>query len=81
MNVSIRGLNDTLFKELKAEAAREGLSIGQAISLAVSGWLASKHSNKNKLRFLDLKPIDFGPGSEHSSEDIDKVLYGGDMPR
>ena len=81
MNVSIRGLNDNLFKELKAEAAREGSSIADVLNGIISNWLASRKAKTQKLRFLDLKPCDWGPGTENASAEIDTVLYGGDMPR
>ena len=38
-----------------------------------------KHSNDNlpvsKMKLSDLKPIDFGPGSEKGSVEVDKIVY------
>lgn len=28
-----------------------------------------------KQRFIDLKPVDWGEGSEHVSEQVDDILY------
>ena len=75
MAISIRNVDEELFKEFKAEAVREGLSVGKALNIAINDWL-SKHT-KPKKSLLDLKTKRWGKGTENTSQEIDKILYGG----
>ena len=77
MGISVRGVNVQVFREFKAEAVRDGLSVGEAVTHALRQWLESRrkrHAVKKSL--LDLKPVDFGPGSEKLSRQVDEVVYG-----
>ena len=77
VNMSFRGVEEETMRELKAEAAKEKKKLGDALSEAVEYWIHyRKLQKKKKGKFTDLKPISFGPGSKHSSTDIDKVVYG-----
>lgn len=80
-NVTFRNVNDDLFTEFKAEAARLKKNMGEAISEAIDLWL------HNKKRKLDIKRIEKDPllqsirkpidtKSKTSSKTIDKELYG-----
>jgi ribosomal protein L31 len=46
MSTSIKDLDETAFRNLKAEAAREGIKIGDAASEAFRMWVASKRHTK-----------------------------------
>ncbi|MBI5037026.1 hypothetical protein HZC09_06830, partial [Candidatus Micrarchaeota archaeon] len=48
MNISIRGVDAKLFKEFKANAAKDGTGMGTALNVAISNWLASKKAKKKK---------------------------------
>ena len=76
VNVTLRNFDDKLYRELKAEAARDDLTIVDALTRAVSVWLTEHAHKKKKKSVFDYKPVDFGPGSEKSSQEIDEVLYG-----
>lgn len=77
MNIAIRDVDENLFKEFKAEAAREGTSVGKILTMAMRFWLERvKKKKKVRKSLLDLKPFDWGKGSENSSEEIDAILYG-----
>ena len=80
-NVTFRNVNDTLFTEFKAEAARLKKNMGEAISEAIDLWL---HYKKRK---LDIKKVEKDPlmksiqspidlKTKTSSKTIDKELYG-----
>jgi len=74
MNISVRGVEDRLFKEFKAEAIKEGKKIGEALNEAMELWLkARKKRAKFKLR---LEPFDWGEGTERLSMEVDKAIYG-----
>jgi hypothetical protein len=75
MQASIKDVDEKIFREFKAEAVREGLKIGQALNFAMLAWLA-EGKKKPKLRFMNLKPMSWGPDSETASRDMDKILYG-----
>jgi len=49
----------------------------EATTEALRIYPRRKEKQKPKYRFLNLKPVDFGPGNENLSERIDEVLYGG----
>jgi len=80
MNITIREVNSRLWRELKSESAKEGLTMGEALNLALETFLEEKKSkkhNKNAKSFLDLKPYAFkGEGQGSLSSDVDSVLYG-----
>ena len=80
MNISIRDVNPTVFREFKAEAVKEGMKVGSALTQAIQTWIKSKEQKKKKkLSFFDLKPRHLGPGTEHLSEEVDEILYGGKL--
>lgn len=77
MDNTIRGIDAIVYREAKAEAARRSMPMGKVVSEALRLWLdavATRFRKKKKL--CDLKPVDFGPGNENLSQEIDKVLYG-----
>lgn len=74
MQVSIKDVDENVFREFKAESVRGGLKIGKALTLAMQMML-KKSEKKPKMRFLDLKPKDWGKGTEMVSEEIDRILY------
>ena len=80
MNATIRNIDDGLYKSLKAQAASEGRAIGEVLNDAIREYLFTRKVRRRKGRvkpgFLDLEPVDFGPGNEHLSEEIDQILYG-----
>ncbi|HIH22585.1 TPA: hypothetical protein HA238_02570 [Candidatus Micrarchaeota archaeon] len=75
-NVTLREFDDRLYRELKAEAARDDITIVEALAQAVTVWLATHTHKKKKKSVFDYKPVDFGASSEKSSREIDEVLYG-----
>lgn len=72
MQLSVRNINERIFKAFKTKAVKEDLSVGEAMNLAMQLWLEGK---KGKVSILDLKPMDFGKGTEKLSKEIDKTLY------
>ena len=74
MQVSVKDVDEEVFREFKAESIRGGLKIGKALTLAMELML-EKEEKKPKMSFLKLKPRSWGEGTERVSEEIDKVLY------
>ncbi len=73
MTITVRNVDEELFREFKVEAVKEGIPIGNALNMAIIQWI-SKHKDPRK-SLLDYKPTDWGKGTEHVSEEIDEILY------
>ncbi|HLC54972.1 MAG TPA: hypothetical protein VJJ75_00405 [Candidatus Nanoarchaeia archaeon] len=75
MQLSVKNVEKELFRQLKADAVKEGVQVGDALNLAIKLYLDRKRK-KPKVSFLDLKPQNWGKGSERTSEQTDEILYG-----
>ncbi len=71
MQVSVREVDEAVFREFKSAAAREGTTVGKLITLAMKQFV----DHKPQKSFFQLKPIPWGKGTEKSSSEIDEVLY------
>ncbi len=80
MNITIRGINQDYWRALKIEAVREGLTVGQALNLALEKWISEfkhKKETKKKKSFWDLEPFLYqNKDAVLLSTKIDEVLYG-----
>ena len=74
MQITIKNVQEHVFREFKAESIREGLKVGDSLSLAMGLWI-EKSKKKPKLSLLNLKPKDWGKGTERLSEEIDRIVY------
>ena len=74
MQVTLKNVEKDIFREFKAEAVREDLALGKAVTLAMKFWLV-RARKKPKLSILDLKPTSWGRGTERLSIEADEVLY------
>lgn len=71
--IAVREVDEKVFRQFKSKAVSDGLPVGEALTLAMKSWLDVSRKRKS---VLSLKPSDWGVGSEHSCEEIDKYLYG-----
>ena len=76
LNITIRNINDSAYRKLKAKAAVENISVGAAVTQAIEVWLSKSKSKKGKVSILDIKPVPMGNKNKYLSEEIDKILYG-----
>lgn len=76
MNTTIRNLDEEVYRELKARAARSGRTIGEAVNEAVRFYLAVPSPYDRRGSLFDLVPETYPKGSERLSEEIDQVVYG-----
>ncbi|MBS3140445.1 hypothetical protein J4479_05590 [Candidatus Woesearchaeota archaeon] len=72
--ITVRDVDSDAFKEFKAEAIKRGLTLGAALTIAIEKFNSEK---KPKLKFSDWKATSWGKGTEHLSEEVDEILYGG----
>ncbi len=75
VQITIRDVDPSVFKEFKAEAIRKGLTLGTAVTLAMMKFRSELGKNRPKFTSL-VKPVHWGKGTEHLSEEVDAILYG-----
>jgi hypothetical protein len=63
MSVSIKDVDDSAFRNLKAEAVRRGLKVGKAATEAFRMWVASRRQTKLRDREMMLE----------AAKDMDKL--------
>ncbi len=73
MDTTIRNIDPIVYKKLKTKAAEEGISIGEAVTKAISEWLGL--TKKRRKSITDIKPEHFGNKYRKLSEEIDEVIY------
>lgn len=76
MDTTIRNLDEEAYRALKAQAALEGKSIGEAASDAIWYYVSRFPAGPRTGRLADFKPVKFPPGNERLSEEVDEVVYG-----
>ena len=72
--ITVKEVNEKAFQEVKAEAIKRKLNVGTALTLAIECWISSLKKTTGTLS--DLKPRDWGKGTEYLSEQVDDILYG-----
>jgi len=75
MNVTIRGIDASVFRKFKARAVEEGMKLGEAVAQAMDMW-TRRRTGRQHLRLLEIEPFDWGKGTEKASVEIDELLYG-----
>ncbi len=73
MDTTIRNIDPIIYKKLKTKAAQEGISIGEAVTRAISEWLGL--AKKKKRSIIEIEPEHFGYQYRNLSEEIDEVIY------
>lgn len=76
MDTTIRNLDPETYRELKARAASEGKTLGEAVNEAMRVYLARPGQSSKRGSLRDLSPEPYPEGSERLSEEIDRIVYG-----
>lgn len=76
MDTTIRNLDEAAYRELKARAALEKKTIGEAVNEAIRAYLATPSPHGRKRSIRDWIPETYPPGNERLSEEIDEIVYG-----
>jgi len=76
---AIRGLEEETYMKFREKALARRMKVGEALTLAMREWIKKEEKRKkiNPRNLLKIKPRDWGPGTERTSKEIDKILYGG----
>ena len=76
MDRAIRNLDGEAYRRLKARAAAEGKTIGEAVNEAIRAYTSFPWDFEKRGSMMDIKPTHFGKGSKRLSEEIDAIVYG-----
>ena len=80
--IGVRDVDEEVFRKFRAMTVEERMRLGEALTKAMNSFLKEKREEKQKkhLRGVDyllkVKPFDFGPGTERTSEEVDEIVYG-----
>ncbi len=74
MNITIRNLHENIFRKFKASAAEKGVKLGTALTQAMELWV-KKTNEKPLAKLSNIKPFNWGKGTEKTSREIDQLLY------
>jgi Flp pilus assembly protein TadB len=78
MDITIRDIDEELYRRAKARAALMETTIGRVLNMAIERWLEDEQEDIRRKGFTQiLSPIRFGKGTEHASERVDELVYGG----
>jgi len=77
MDTTIRNLDESAYRELKARAALTGKTMGEVVNEAIRAYLLSGGPYPKTGSLRELRPRPYPEGNERLSEDVDRVLYGG----
>ena len=76
MDTTIRNLDESAYRELKARAALSGKTIGELVTEAIRGYLARPTALAKRGSLRDLTPEAYPKGNERLSEQVDAIVYG-----
>jgi plasmid stability protein len=77
MDTTIRNLDETGYRALKARAALSGRTIGEVINEAICAYLRRPDASLRPGSLRDLKPQAYPIDTSRLSEEIDHEVYGG----
>jgi plasmid stability protein len=80
MDTTVRNLDETAYRALKARAALLGTTIGEVMNDAMELYLAQPNALPRTRSILDDMPVDFRESDERLSEEIDLVVFGTSIP-
>jgi hypothetical protein len=76
MDTTIRNLDPRAYRSLKARAAVDGQTVGQAINEAIHVYLARPEAGPKHGSLRDFRPEPYPDGNERLSEQVDTIVYG-----
>jgi hypothetical protein len=75
--IAIRDVDEEILRKFRAKTIEENMKMGEALTLAMKRWIEERKKRRvNPKYLLEVKPFDWGKGSERTSVEIDEILYG-----
>jgi plasmid stability protein len=75
MNITVRDLNEEVFRRFKGKAAERGMKMGAAVTQAMRLFIAQE-AQRNTRKAGTIRLSDLTKGRDSTSEEIDSLLYG-----
>ena len=75
MNITVRDLNEEVFRKFKGKAAERGMKMGVAVTQAMRLFIEKDGARPARKTGHD-KPSDWAKGADSTSEEVDSLLYG-----
>ena len=76
VDTTIRNVDESAYRELKARAALSGKTIGELVTAAIRCYLGRPAALTKRGSLRDLMPEAYPKGNERLSEQIDAIVYG-----
>ncbi len=76
MDTTIRNIDKTAYRALKARAALAGKTMGEMVNEAIHAYLTRPDAHTKQGSLRDLRPESYPKGNERLSEKIDSIVYG-----
>ncbi len=75
--ITVRDVDEKVLRNFRARAIQKKMKMGEALTDAMKRWLKEdKIREPDPKLLLKIKPFDWGPGTEKTSEEVDAILYG-----
>jgi plasmid stability protein len=76
MDTTVRNLDKEVYLAIRARAVLEGRTVGELISEAIRGYLATRQVKLGTGSLRSLRPEPYPEGNERLSSEVDAVVYG-----
>jgi len=76
MDATVRNLDESAYRALKARAALEGVPIGELLTRAIKAFLGRPEPAMEQRSLAEVQPTLYPAGCERLSEEIDRTVYG-----
>jgi plasmid stability protein len=80
MDMTIRNLDEQVYREFRARAVRQGRNVGELLNEAMQTYLARVAVGPGRSSLRALKPEPFPEGNELLSQEVDAIVYGERRP-
>jgi hypothetical protein len=80
VDTTIGNLDEQVYREFRACAARQGRNIGELLNEAMRIYMARAAASPGQSSLRALEPEPFLEGDEHLSQEIDSIVYGKRQP-
>lgn len=74
--IGVRDIDEDTFRKFRVLSIKRKIKLGEALTLAMNNILENEKDDETKEGQFKVKPLDFGAGTEKTSEEIDKIIYG-----